>query len=104
MGVHGGDRVEVMIEDGDIVIRRAEPRFVLAELFAGKSPEEWRAAYADAYAWGVDGWMGNDTPTLCFRRRLISFPASKRYGSLGQNWQLSLLSESGGTLGVRRRA
>jgi antitoxin MazE len=54
VGVHGGDRVEVTIEEGDIVIRRTEPRFVLTELFAGKTPEEWRAAYADAYVWGPD--------------------------------------------------
>jgi antitoxin MazE len=59
VGDHGGDRVEIMIEDGDIVIRRAEPRFVLERLFAGKSPEEWRAAYADAYVWGPD--VGRET-------------------------------------------
>jgi antitoxin MazE len=26
----------------------------LAELFEGKSPEEWRAAYAGAFDWGPD--------------------------------------------------
>ena len=27
---------------------------VLEELFAGKTAEEWRAAYAGAYDWGPD--------------------------------------------------
>jgi hypothetical protein len=26
----------------------------LQELFRGKSPEEWRVAYADAFDWGPD--------------------------------------------------
>jgi antitoxin MazE len=49
-----GERVEVEARDGDIVIRRAAPRFVLEELFRGRPPEEWRAAYADAHDWGPD--------------------------------------------------
>lgn len=53
-GIGGGERVEVEARDGDIVIRRAVPRFTLEELFRGRSPEEWRAAYAGAYDWGPD--------------------------------------------------
>ena len=53
-GIDGGERVEVEARDGDIVIRRAVPRFTLKELFQGKRPEEWRAAYAGAYDWGPD--------------------------------------------------
>ena len=36
------------------VIRRTVPHFTLEELFRGKSPEEWRSAYADAFDWGPD--------------------------------------------------
>ena len=53
-GISDGERVEIEARDADIVIRRAVPRFTLQELFAGKSPREWRAAYADAFDWGPD--------------------------------------------------
>ena len=52
--LHDGERVEVEVQDGGIVIRRAESPVVLEELFAGKTAEEWRAAYASAYDWGPD--------------------------------------------------
>ncbi len=52
--LHDGERVEVDVQDGGIVIRRAEPPVVLGALFQGKTPEEWRAAYAEAYEWGPD--------------------------------------------------
>ena len=41
-----GERVKIEARDGDIVIRRVQPRFTLEELFKGKSPKQWRAAYA----------------------------------------------------------
>jgi len=53
-GIGGGERVEVEARDGDIVIRRAAPRFTLEELFRGKTARQWRAAYAGAYDWGAD--------------------------------------------------
>jgi antitoxin MazE len=53
-GIGGGERVEVEARDGDIVIRRAVPRFTLEELFRGKTAEQWRALYAGAYDWGPD--------------------------------------------------
>jgi antitoxin MazE len=53
-GLREGERVDIETRDGDIVIRRIAPRFTLEELFAGKSPAEWRAEYADAYDWGPD--------------------------------------------------
>ena len=53
-GIGGGERVEVEARDGDIVIRRAAPRFTLEELFRGKTARQWRAAYAGAYDWGPD--------------------------------------------------
>lgn len=54
IGLHDGARVEVEIQGASIVIRRADPRVVLDELFEGKSAEEWRTAYAGAYDWGPD--------------------------------------------------
>jgi len=53
-GLNDGERVEVEAHDGGIVIRRAAPRFTLEQLFEGKSPGEWRKAYADAFDWGPD--------------------------------------------------
>lgn len=49
-----GERVDVISEGGDIVIRRADPELALAALFRGKSAEEWRAAYAGAFDWGPE--------------------------------------------------
>jgi antitoxin MazE len=53
-GLSDGERVEIETHDGAIVIRRAIPHFTLEELFRGRSPEEWRAAYAGAFDWGPD--------------------------------------------------
>ena len=53
-GLNNGERVEIETRDGDIVIRRTAPHFTLEELFRGRSPEEWRAAYTGAYDWGPD--------------------------------------------------
>jgi antitoxin MazE len=53
-GLNDGERVEIVTRDGDIVIRRTAPHFTLEELFRGRSPEEWRAAYTGAYDWGPD--------------------------------------------------
>jgi antitoxin MazE len=53
-GLAEGERVDIEVRDSEIVIRRAALRFTLAELFRGKSPEEWRAAYAGAFDWGPD--------------------------------------------------
>ncbi len=49
-----GERVDIEAQDGDVVIRRAEPRVALADLFRGKTAEAWRAEYAGAYDWGPD--------------------------------------------------
>ena len=54
IGLKEGEQVEIEAHDGGFVIRRAAPRFTLEELFAGKSPEDWREAYADAFDWGPD--------------------------------------------------
>jgi antitoxin MazE len=53
-GLSDGEHVEVEVQDGTIVIRRAVPHFTLEGLFQGKGPNEWRAAYAGAFDWGPD--------------------------------------------------
>ena len=53
-GLIEGERVRIETQDAAIVIRRAPARFTLEELFRGKTPEEWRALYADAYDWGPE--------------------------------------------------
>lgn len=58
-GLGGGERAEIAMQDGDIVIRRAPPHFTLQEIFNGKRPEEWRAVYAPAFDWGPD--VGRET-------------------------------------------
>lgn len=57
-GIDEGQRVEVAAQDGLVIIRPLLPNFTLDEMFQGKTPEEWRAAYADAYDWGPD--MGRE--------------------------------------------
>jgi antitoxin MazE len=54
IGLSNGERLEIETHDGEIVIRRAVRHFTLEELFRGKNPEEWRAAYAGAFDWGPD--------------------------------------------------
>jgi antitoxin component of MazEF toxin-antitoxin module len=49
LGLSEGESVEVESKDGDIVIHRAIPHYSLEQMFRGKSAEEWRAIYADAY-------------------------------------------------------
>lgn len=44
-GFAPGEKIEVSGQRGEIVIRRS-PVSALAEMFAGESPEEWRALYA----------------------------------------------------------
>jgi antitoxin MazE len=52
--IGAGERVEIIAEEGDIVIRRAPPRYTLEELFRSKSPKEWRRLYAKVFDWGPD--------------------------------------------------
>ncbi len=57
-GLKDGERVQIEARDGDIVIRSVQPRFTLEELFKGKRPKQWRAAYAEAFDWGPDDEAG----------------------------------------------
>jgi antitoxin MazE len=45
-----GMPVEIEIEGGAVVLRQAEPRYALAELLAGMTPE----AMHEAFDWGPD--------------------------------------------------
>ena len=49
-----GERVEIEAHGEQAIIRRTQPRISLADLFRGKSPQEWRAEYAAAFDWGPD--------------------------------------------------
>jgi antitoxin MazE len=49
-----GGRVEVDVEGDAIIIRKAASDRALEAMFAGKSPQEWRALYRDAWDWGPD--------------------------------------------------
>ena len=59
LSLREGERVEVVTGPGQIIIRRAKPRYSPEELFAGKSPSEWRTIYANAHEWGKD--VGKET-------------------------------------------
>ena len=49
-----GESVELEALYDTVVIRRTAPRPSLKQLFEGRTPTEWRAAYASAYDWGPD--------------------------------------------------
>jgi antitoxin MazE len=49
-----GATVEVEQRDDEIVIRKGKRPLTIAEMFKGKSPEEWRAMYAGSDPWGPD--------------------------------------------------
>ena len=49
-----GERLEIVPGPDYVVIRRASPSYTLDQLFAGKSAEEWRSLYAEAYDWGPE--------------------------------------------------
>jgi antitoxin MazE len=59
LSLREGERVEIVSGPGQIVIRRAKPRYTPDELFAGKSPGEWRTVYANACSWGPE--MGRES-------------------------------------------
>lgn len=53
-GLGDGERVEIIPQNGEVVIRKVEPELTAHAMFRGRSPEEWRAVYADAFDWGPD--------------------------------------------------
>lgn len=59
LSLREGERVEVVSGPDQIVIRRAKPRYTADEIFAGKSPGEWRTIYSNAFEWGADAGREN---------------------------------------------
>jgi antitoxin MazE len=53
-GFRDGEPVEIEAADIGITVRRAVAPVKLADLFAGRSAEEWRALYRGAFDWGPD--------------------------------------------------
>jgi antitoxin MazE len=53
-----GEPVEIVAGPGQIVIRKAKPRYTAEELFAGKSPDQWRTIYANANDLSSDAGPG----------------------------------------------
>lgn len=51
-GLGDGQRVELVPQDGAVVIRKLAPDLTAESIFRGRSPEEWRALYSGAYDWG----------------------------------------------------
>ena len=49
-GLREGDRAEIEAEAGRIIVSPARPRYVLAELLKGMTPEAMR----EAFDWGTD--------------------------------------------------
>jgi antitoxin MazE len=53
-GLGDGQRVEIVSARDAIVIRKLKAEETMESLFAGKSPQAWRALYRGAYDWGPD--------------------------------------------------
>jgi antitoxin component of MazEF toxin-antitoxin module len=53
-GLGDGQRVEIVSARDAIVIRKVKPEETAESMFAGKSPQAWRAMYRGAYDWGSD--------------------------------------------------
>jgi antitoxin component of MazEF toxin-antitoxin module len=49
-----GERVEIAASGDEVVIRRLPTETTVEAMFAGHSPEVWRALYRDAFDWGPD--------------------------------------------------
>jgi antitoxin component of MazEF toxin-antitoxin module len=54
IGFNDGDRVELLPQKEQGVIRKVAAQVTVDEMFGGKRPEEWRALYEGAYDWGAD--------------------------------------------------
>jgi antitoxin MazE len=46
--------VEIVSSADAIVIRKLAPELTAEAMFAGKSPQAWRALYRGVYDWGPD--------------------------------------------------
>jgi len=53
-GLGDGQRVEIVSSADEIVIRKLPAEPTVESMFAGKSPQTWRALYRGVYDWGPD--------------------------------------------------
>ena len=53
-GLGDGQWVEIVSARDAIVIRKVKAEETAESMFAGKSPQAWRAMYRGAYDWGSD--------------------------------------------------
>ena len=53
-GLGDGQRVEIVSSKDAIVIRKLKAEETAESMFAGKSPQAWRAMYRGPYDWGPD--------------------------------------------------
>ena len=53
-GFSEGEQVDIAATDDAVLIRRLPAEISVETLFAGRSPEAWRALYRDAFEWGPD--------------------------------------------------
>jgi antitoxin component of MazEF toxin-antitoxin module len=72
LGLNNSERLDVELRDGEIVIRRAVPRFTLQEMFGGKTPKSGgrltpEPSIGDLMS--VERSSRNDSLGLCARHR-----------------------------------
>jgi antitoxin MazE len=54
LDLHHGDSVDIQNREGGLLIRKAPLRPSVESLFAGRTPEAWRAEYAGSLPWEPD--------------------------------------------------
>ena len=54
IGFADGERVDGILHNDAVLIRKIPQGYTLADMFGGKSPGEWRALYAELEDWGPD--------------------------------------------------
>jgi antitoxin MazE len=54
VGLTDGERVDIEASNDEVVIRKLPVEPSIDAMFAGRSPDDWRAIYRDAYDWGPD--------------------------------------------------
>jgi antitoxin MazE len=53
-GLSVGQKVDIAAAGEELVIRKLPVETTVEGMFAGQSPEAWRALYRDAFDWGPD--------------------------------------------------
>jgi antitoxin MazE len=74
-GFSVGQRVEIAAKGDELVIRKLRAETTVEAMFAGLSPEVWRALYREAFDWapiGAASASRNERGRILARRRLPS--------------------------------